>query len=321
MIARVLDIPDDPADMAAWLDRQLAGADLHEVVAELAAVHGAAAGRRPADADEVSRWLGPALPDVLARGTGGLDRRRMGELLRAPRLLPGLQELVFVEGGDYWRELAERASPSGLPAFDVERLASRASAPAAAGDADIGPPAIDRQREAVIGPGPAPVAAGHGRRNNGAAILAALAACLLIGVGVWSWRAAAPPAAPWGWNRADALAAAAPDAYLDRLAAGAAEWSAVQPATEAVLAGRLREMLAGCDRLIAAPHEPLAAADREWLVEKCRAWREKLAGHLAALAESHDVAAVQRDADATVEKLTAALRARAGEVRQRRGEA
>jgi len=105
MIARVLDIPDDSTDMAAWLDRQIAGADLHEVVAELAAVHGAAAGRRSADTDEVSRWLGPALPEVLARGTGGLDRRRMGELLRTPSLLPGLQELVFIEGGDYWQDL------------------------------------------------------------------------------------------------------------------------------------------------------------------------------------------------------------------------
>lgn len=317
MIARVLDIPEDAAERATWLDRQIAGADLHEIVAELAAVHGVAPERRSAGVDEVARWLGPRLPEVLAQGTAALDGRRMCELLRTPQLLPGLQELAFIEGGDYWQQLAEQASPAaGLPALDPERFVSRAAHAAAANEGSARGQTTHQRREAATIPGTASAVVGHRRRSTAAAILAALAASLLIGVGVWSWRSS-QPAAPWGWNLTDALAAAAPDVYLERLATGAAEWSAVTPATESALAGRLREMLVGCDRLIAAPHEPLAAADREWLVEKCRAWREKLAGHLAALAQSHDVAAVRREADATMEKLTAALRARAEESRQR----
>lgn len=324
MIARVLDIPDDPAEMPAWLDRQIAGADLHEIVAELAAVHGAAPGGGSAEADEVSRWLGPSLPAVLARGTAALEGRRVGELLRTPRLLPGLQELVFVEGGEYWQDLAaSAASAAGLPSLDVAQLVANGRRPAADdrfGRRNTAEPRREPLATANRVPtlGQTPPAPLQRLKNNVAPFLAALAASLLVGVGIWAWRGSEPAATAWGWNRAEALAAATPDAYLERLAAGAAEWSAVPPSTESALAARLREMLTGCDRLIAAPHEPLDATDREWLVEKCRTWREKLAGHLVALAESHDVATVGREADATVQKLTAALRARAEEVRQRR---
>jgi hypothetical protein len=153
-------------------------------------------------------------------------------------------------------------------------------------------------------------------------VLATLAAGLLVAVASWSFlRPAAGPSAAWGWNRSDVFAAAAPDAYLDRLAGAAGEWSGADLDSEAALAARLRDLLAGCDRLIAAPHASLDDADRDWLVERCRAWRETIAGHADALAASHDVAAVRAAANATVEKLSAALRTRATDIRKRSGAA
>jgi len=314
MIARVLDMPDDDAALAAWLDDRIAGQNLHDFVAELAAVQ-AARPRRSATPAEVSAWLGDALPDVLERGMAALDRRLVGELLRSPHLLPGLQELAFIDGGRHWDAVVGRtAPPVGFSAADLlGRIAGDGSTLplTVRRDPESAESAARRDRGPSLRPGPSSAAP----RLRLPTVIAGLAASVLVALGAWSLLR---PAAPWGWNRADAFAAAAPDVYLERLAAGAAEWSAAVPTTEPALATRLRAMLAGCERLLAAPHEPLAATDREWLRERCRAWREKFAGQIAALAQSHDVAAIRREADATVEKLTAALRARASEVKQRR---
>lgn len=308
MIARVLDIPDEEAALAPWLDRQIVAPSLHEFVAELAVVHGAPRPARPAGRAAAAAWLGDDLPAVLARGTAALAPARLGSLLRDPWLLPGVQELAFVEGADHWTTLVMQTAPTATDAGAglLRRLGaagpSRTPGDPAPGLA-VAAPRPDRERRSL---GRAP------------GWLAALAACLLVAVATWSLVRPPVTGAPWGWNRPDALAAAAtPDAYLRGLADAAAEWSDVIPSAEPQLAGRLADLLAGCDRLIAAPHEPLAPADREWLVERCKAWREKIAGHVAALAESHDVAAVRHEADATVEKLVKALRARAEEVRSR----
>lgn len=307
MIARVLDIPDDEAALAGWLDEQVAADDLHELIAELAAVH-AANGPRGSTPQAAAEWLGESLPDVLSRGTAALPRPRLGELLRSPWLLAGLQELVFMEGGDYWNNLALRGTPA--PAFssaDVLERAAKQTAPEG-GARPRGPAAA---RPMAVPPSPR-------SQSRLPVAVAAVAAGLLVAVAGWSLLRPGLPEPVWGWNRPDALTAAAgPDAYLEQLARAADEWSAAAPTTERQLAARLGDLLVGCDRLIAAPHKPLEPADRDWLVERCRAWREKIAGHVAALETSHDVAAVRRDADATVEKLVKAIRSRAAEIRGR----
>jgi len=313
MIARVLDMPDDAAAVAAWLDEQIVRRELHELAAELAAVHDPAGQTRPArqpTAADAAAWLGGLLPDVLARGMAALPADRLSALLKTPWLLPALQELVFIDGGDHWQSLATTANPPPSAADEVLRRVAAAEPSAVAPPPHSSRPvlpAADRSQPSS-------------RRL--AAVLATLAAGLLVAVASWSFlRPAAGPSAAWGWNRPDVFAAAAPDAYLDRLAAAAGEWSTANLDSEAALATRLRDLLAGCDRLIAAPHASLDEADRDWLVERCRAWRETLAGHAAALAASHDVVAVRAAADATVEKLSAALQTRAGDIRKRSGEA
>lgn len=295
MIARVLDIPDDERALPRWLDEQLAGPNLHHFVAELAAVHDASP--RPVAVEEAVAWLGDALPGLLAGGTAKLDRRRFGELLRRPGLLAAVQEIVFVEGGDYWNDVVSKANQA--PSQPLPVLPDQVAAT---------PPIT-----AAAGP---PVAPTHLWLPR---TVAALAASLLLALATWSILQPGP-ATPWGWNRPTALAAAAAPEYLENLAAAAGEWSAEVPQTEAALARRLGELLAGCDRLIAAPHESLAAGDRAWLVDRCGAWREAIAGHLAALKADHDVAAVRGAADATVAKLVDALKTRGREITRRSSE-
>jgi len=329
MIARVLDIPADQAATAAWLDEQLVGCNLHELVAELAAVHDLPLPEKAATPAALAAWLGDALPDLLARGTAALDKPRFAALLRTPSLLPAVQELVFVDGGEHWMAVMDRAAlptaaEGGATTRDGAtnngwatsdggpRTGDRVAAGSAA-SADDGAMTGTRT-DPALRPAVAPVAGKWSSRLPAA--LAALAASLFLAFATWSILQPGP-AVPWGWNRPAALAAAAAPEYLENLAAAAGEWSAEVPQTEAALARRLGDLRAGCDRLIAAPHESLADADREWLVERCRAWRESIAGHLAALSASHDVVAVRAAADGTIAKLTAALRARSQEIRSR----
>jgi hypothetical protein len=306
MPATILDIPDEVADVGPWLDALLVGEDLGRVMAELAAVHGVAlpsgspgSGSWPTPADATA-WLGDRLPAVLAGGFGQLDSRVVGELLRNPALLPALQEVVCSTGGSYWMDLARGTAPAGRSPQEFSRLMF-------ADDSRSGLPVL---------PGPA------GSSTSSPLLvrtIAALAACLLVAVGIWSLSDRGGfSERPWGWSVATALDSAPADRYLDQLAAAGEQWFAVKPDSEAALAKRLEQMIAGCDRLIEAAHEPLAPEDREWLREKCRAWREKFVGQLEALAASHDVAAGRAAADETVTKLVVALRSRATEVRGRR---
>jgi hypothetical protein len=148
----------------------------------------------------------------------------------------------------------------------------------------------------------------------------ATAALVLIAVG--TWRAMSPPApvvvqarvTPWGWQRPGVIAGDVNrQAYLNRLADAAEEWFAKRPATASALADRLTELRRGCTTLILADHPPLTPADRQWLVQKCRGWATVIDGHLAALEAGKPTDQVETDADATVRKLSHALREKAKE--------
>ena len=97
MTSLVLTIPDEPADLPGWLERQLLGPDLDQLTAELALVHG-----RPSNVLVLEDVLAAATPRVLAYGLESLPRRSLSLLLRNPTLLPELREKILTEGGRYW---------------------------------------------------------------------------------------------------------------------------------------------------------------------------------------------------------------------------
>src|SRR5688500_12642661 len=78
-------LPDHPADLPGWLERQVGGPDLGRLIAELAAVHGTATG-----APDLATALGTDRPAVLANGLGGLPADRLRTFLRHPSLLAEL---------------------------------------------------------------------------------------------------------------------------------------------------------------------------------------------------------------------------------------
>ncbi|MCA9056071.1 MAG: hypothetical protein KDA75_19700, partial [Planctomycetaceae bacterium] len=96
----VLDIPEDHAELATWLEQRLVDLDLADVVAGLEVFES-----RPADATSLLEILGDNRQDVLTQGLAALDSGQVQQLLRHPRLLLQLQELVLADGGPYWRRL------------------------------------------------------------------------------------------------------------------------------------------------------------------------------------------------------------------------
>jgi hypothetical protein len=304
-----LEIPEDIAATAGWLEHHLVGLELAALVAELEAAHGLAD-----PALSLEQLLGQRRDAVLAKGLGGLPPDRLRQLLLHPRLLLDLQEMIVVSGGPFWQELAA-SNPMG----SEQRLALDRSWSAIA-------PALTGEDDSAL---PARAGSAAARRSvlklpwRGLISLAA-AATVLLGVFLFVRGPGGDGHQPqpvltarsgWGWNRPDALPQnLSAAAYFTRLADSAQEWFTKRPAEPLELARRIAEFRQGCSVLILSPHRPLSAEDRTWLVDKCRAWATKLDAHLAAIEAGQDVLKVRGEADETVNKLIAALRERAGKL-------
>ncbi|MFI5459247.1 MAG: hypothetical protein ACHRXM_27800 [Isosphaerales bacterium] len=319
-----LEIPDDASDLAGWLEGHLVGLELSALVAELEAVHGQAQGHGSAQPPfSLETILGNQRDAVLAGGLVSLPPDHLRQLLRHPRLLLDLQELILISGRPYWHRRAESILEQA-PASEQKAAVDRGwdwltasviehptvSVPIRAG-AVHSPASVTRPRS------------GSRWRSLSVASLAAAAAVVLVVFAVSRWpscdRAGNGPPGPsvasssgWGWNRPDALPQDLPrNAYLNHLADGAQAWFKQRPDDPVALAKRITEFRQGCSVLIQSPHKPLPADDRTWLVEKCRAWMGKLDAHLAALESGQDALKVRGEADETINTLIAALRERA----------
>jgi hypothetical protein len=275
--------PDDSAELAAWLDRQLVGLDLGRLAAELSAVHGDTSAVSLADV------LGEYRSAVLNKGLAGLPPSHRAELLRQPALLLELQELVLTEGGAHWEALL------GKPVLSdsVERVWRRLE-PAL--------PRVESRPKTLRLP-----------RSRGTLWLAlAAAAALLVGIGLTLWgNRSSSASGGWGWDRHGALAQdLSREDYLNRLADEALEWFVKRPENATELSHRIVQFRQGCSTLLAAEHRPLPAADHAWLRERCRAWAEQLDQRRSELETGRAPVEVRNDVDAIVRKLEKALRDR-----------
>jgi hypothetical protein len=304
-----LEIPDDTKALPGWLDRHLVGPDLGALVAELEAVHGPVA-REVA----LLNVLGNHRNDVLAQGLATLPKDRLRRLLRQPRLLLDLQELILISGGPYWFDRAAQGPQRAAVDRGWQRLAA-SLATERTGQATV----PSRSVIPMLTPIPVPSLPARSRwyRRGWVLSLTTIAAALLVVAAAVRWHAVEPRQAgvavvAWGWSRPGALSQELPRAdYLNRLADEAHEWFDRRPEDRAGLARRLAEFRQGCTTLIQARHRPLSAEDRAWLVEKCRAWAAKFDGYLAAVGAGQDPLQVRGQADETINRLLATLRDRA----------
>lgn len=315
MKIHILDIPDQPRELALWLEEQIVGLDLASVVTELYALGTG----EPLPEKTLDQVLGRSLPAVMAKGLTALTPEQVRELLRHPALLLRLQVEIFVDGGDYWhaRSEATTAASSEEMTQHIEQGRARMRA------------FLESQRFPAATPERAAGAhtrggAQGGNGSNGivrmawyrSPLLASLATAAAVLVGVFLVKPPAQPVGPpvaqgWGWSKPGAIddSLSAKD-YLAKLADAANDWHKKRPATPAELSKRIGDFRQGCSTLILSEHKPLSAEDKSWLVERCQAWAKKLDQHLADVESGKDVLEVRTQADETINKLMNAIRER-----------
>jgi hypothetical protein len=285
------DIPDATDDLAGWLEQQLVGLRLGEVIAELAAVHRG----QHLEAMTLDQLLAGYKTAVLERGLASLQLAQLQGLLRHPQLLLDLQELVLSEGGEFWQELTAQNEDSTT--------------------------AAQRGKSRVIPQPPAAPVQPRGGAWFSHPLVVCLTTAASLLAALWvvdalprSQPTTAPTPVAWGWSKPGAMPEqASRDEYLSGLATAADEWFKKTPSDPQELATRISQFRAGCSTLILAEHRPLSKEDRQWLVDKCRAWATKIDGHLAALESGTSTTDVRTAMDDTVRKLSTALRERASQ--------
>lgn len=290
MTLAIATMPDDPQARSRWLDEQLVGDRLGDLVDELMAL-----GQPQTARGSLAELIGKYRKELLARGTGALPEPMRRQVLQAPDYLLELQELVLLEGGPYWNSLPR---PNRLTNI-VER--SRAAILA-----QIPPPFADPEPIHTAG------------RHRGRGILqwiipfavAASVVLVLWGAGWWwpQWSASPEGAVAWGWAKPGALPqTASADDYYATLAAGGQQWFATRPDDRVSLARRLSELRQGCSILIISDHPPLSAEQSRELKDRCRKWAGQFDAALAKLEAGEDPIQVRTEVDATVEKLVGYL--------------
>jgi hypothetical protein len=305
-------IPDDSAQLPAWLEARLVAPDFGRFVAELVAVYPERGRALPA-----RQLMGDWYRKALADGLGGVPAGVLEQLLRHPKSLLELQEAVLSEGGAYWDEVATRADEMTAT---VERGRGALEAIVAqANPTREGEGGVARATPALAG-GVRP----ERRRSylTWALASSALAACLLVAVGYLTLvkkpdlGGTETAAVTWGWAKPGGIPqdAQKPAEYLIALAATSEEWFNKRPEDAAGVAKRINEFRTGCSQLIFSPHTPLEPADRDWLVERCRLWAKKLDEHLSALEAGADPLEVRKKADETINALRDKLRERAAQL-------
>jgi len=282
------EIPDAAEQLAPWLEQQLVGMRLRDLVAELTAF----LGRQPPSAT-LESLLGERLPTVLDRGLRKLPEPTLRSLLQNPSLLLDLQQRVFIEGGDFWNRVPRSSEQTAAVDRGWEALQAKLSLPAA-------PPPLPRS---TMGRLPAWTRA----------VGALLAAGLLVTATVFFW----PAQAKWGFDRPGLVAANQPTPVFFRSLATAIEedWTPARTADRDRLLTSLKEFRHGCDTLLADPLAHLPEKDRTFLKGRCQKWRDKIDGHIADLEQDRKtVDAVRQDASGTVQTLIKVLRDEAAKV-------
>ncbi|MFM7073088.1 MAG: hypothetical protein ACKO38_14975 [Planctomycetota bacterium] len=339
MILPTLDIPEFGPERDAWFDEQLAGGGLPEIVAELLVLLGLPL-RRPDSVPTVLEWLGAQRSAFLIGGVARLTESQRRDLTRYPWLLLDLQALIDAEGGDYWVDVASRSpefaaavaaasrefqlktapsntlSPTTRHANTMGSLASGATAsvpnehvPNAAVPAESVSPWVESVPQTGSD---SKVGAPSRRRINKWATLAAIAAAVaMIWVGGRTLFQPKPsPSGGWGWSQQDLLAGSPTSAeYLNRLADAGAKWRNKRPETKAEVGQRIRELRAGCQRLIDGEHPPLSEEQQAALKTLCRKWAGQFDVVLDDLNEDRQTPLAARAAiDEIVDKVVARLR-------------
>lgn len=298
MSLKSLQIPDGLADMGAWLDELIVSHDLVDTIVELEVL----AGDRLTKVQSLDGVLAGSEEAVLESGLAGASEMTLRGLLRQPSLLLELQELVMMQGGDFWQQKIDTIF--GRP--KMNSILDSASAEAAANADPASQTMATSQSHRVSGS-----AAGKGKQKMILGVLATLAAAVLVmfSIGQFGGSGSSVAKAEWGFTKSGLLESDISEAeMLDQLAAASAAWYNKTPTTPAGLAKRLRQFDLGCETLLSSRLTQLSPSNRSAVHAACEDCREAIARQLVAIANGGKLAQIQSASDTAIDALTRSIK-------------
>lgn len=308
-ILPALFLPDERTEWAAWIEKQLMGTELVRVVEQLIVL----GGNHP-PVLSLEAWLGEDRNNVLDHGLQKeISQSRIEDLVRNPALLLELQELVLLEGDNYWLQLPKSSAQQELENSIAQTLSNQldllgnsvAPLQSLAKQVDQ---ALDSSNPEVR-PAARPstmVSETTKNRTHGwtwAALMAAAAAVL--------WMIFNPFSPPSNGQFFAALElqtpTATPQQALQRMAQRVdQDWKRGLTDPKA-LQQQLEVFRDSCDFLIDGPLvkslDGLPTATQDDIRQRCKKWQEKASELIAALASGNPVNDVQTGADEMIGKL------------------
>lgn len=298
------DLPDSLDELAPWLEAQIVGLHLAELVAELAAIQQV----RNLPADSVRNILGDStLQDLKSSGLKMLPAKTIRKLIHQPYYLLDLQELILSEGGRYWQQVprsdeAQAASKISWQLLQPKLTENPLATSSQAASAEVAMPSASH-----------PEASAWYWRPWPWVVNIATAATVFVAV-YYAFRVAPddlnkPQTSKLVWTSPDDLSRpTSPEQYWRRLASVKQWWFSEKPANKVQLALRMGQLSEGCSVLILQEHKPLPPADADRLTKKCREWASELNGYIAELqGVNADVQEIQKKADAWVNRVSGKL--------------
>ena len=290
----IFDMPDEPVPLRTWLEQQLAGLELRDLVSQLAVVHGT-----PPERLTLENACGSTLPEILTSGLSHVGSDVIQKLLTHPALLLELQDRITFDGGEFWLNVPISTEHQAAVDRGWQRL-----------QADLSPESVAESRrtetksEAEIKTttpandsltGPTDVwgrAAARPRRSSLRTVLVICGLLVAVGVGILLQPS------PTGWANPGRLTAGqSPSQVFGTLAGATVSYIDAPRQTPQQLQVEIELFIHDCQQVQKLSLPELAALphpDRElqgstldtyadWLNVKCKAWEGKAAQVLASL--------------------------------------
>ena len=282
MKLHILEIPDSAEQLCTWIESNVMLGSFGEFAGQLKII-------RESGPEDISlgltEILGREAQEMVEFGLGACSQKQLRQLLANSEALMELQEEVFANRYSYW--------------FD-EYLGNSAKVFDAQSD-------LQKIRDAVERPHPTLPAVG--RRKFGWVIAAATLAASMMLILFLLQPNDSKSSVKWGWLADEAYQDyATPSECFADLAKRGNEWFDETPSDAAQFSLRLKELMAGCDRLIATKQAVLSAADQAWLTERCKKWADIFALQQTKLkTEPANFREIMQQTNETVRKLVVAL--------------
>jgi len=302
-----LDLPENTREWPNWLEQQLVGLELRDVVRQLELI-----GRGQLE----GTWINPSLDSVLGdrrdalleTGLGSLNEAQLVSLIQHPRLLLELQEFVLIHGGDYWSKVERSTEHETLVADEKQRLSRSVTDALLQSDA---PTKIEStiRRELDDKEGSRTTSVSWQRRTW-LVFAAAVAAAFLFAI-LPNFMATQPEGHFFA-HRGLLNSSLKDGEFLRQVASVvSSDWN--ENATDKkALHEQLIAFRDSCDVLLAANLAQVDTAIAAEFKKRCEVWREKMVKNIDQLASNAPFQEVQLEANATIGKLTQFLNELAG---------